>query len=174
MEQFWSRVERKHETECWPWKLKVNVHGYGQFKFQGGVYKAHRVAYALTCGGIAWSTKQTGARGLLVLHTCDNRRCCNPRHLFLGTQLDNIVDAARKKRMAHGEGHTNAKLSVEDVAAIKKMAADGQINRRRGRGWFRREYQTLSLRQVGEMYGVSDKTITQLLAGRAWKGVGEV
>lgn len=173
MDTFWKRVARGSESECWPWLGGVHKSGYGQFKYQGGTYKAHRVAYALALGGLEWGTGRKGSRGIIVLHSCDNRACCNPSHLRLGTQRENIRDAVAKRRMAHGTDHHLAKLTASQVAEIKAMARDGLISRR-GRGWFRKGgVSTISMREVGARYGVSGKTIEQVLAGRAWVGVGE-
>lgn len=173
MDAFWSRVEKRNEDECWPWRPKPHKSGYGQFKHRGGTYKAHRVAFALTVGGIEWSTGESGSRGALVLHKCDNRRCCNPAHLFLGGQDANIKDAATKQRMAHGEEHVLAKLTVAQVVEIKKLWRAGLIAHRQGRGWHRTSHPRISLRSLGVLCGVSGKTIEQLLSGRAWKGVGD-
>src|SRR5262245_15962768 len=105
VERFWSRVERKEKDECWFWKGKVHRTGYGEIRFGRKVYKAHRVAYALGRGELALSSGERGARGVIVLHTCDNRSCCNPDHLVLGTQADNMRDACEKARMGHGGRH---------------------------------------------------------------------
>lgn len=175
MEKFWSRVARGAENECWLWQAGVHkASGYGHFKHQGQCYKAHRVAYALTFGGMEWTTGRRGSRGLLVLHKCDNRRCVNPSHLFLGSQMDNMRDCSWKGRIGHAGTHGLVKLTSADVAAIKLMQAEGRIGQS-GRGWNRdvRSGKTMSLATVGAQFGVSGKTIEQVLRRRSWVGVGE-
>lgn len=174
MDKFWSRVAKSTPDACWVWTGGVHGSGYGHFKHAGQCFKAHRVSYALTFGGIEWTTGRRGSRGLLVLHKCDNRSCVNPAHLFLGSQKDNMRDCAWKERIGHGERHGHVKLTAEDVTEIKAMAAQGLIGQP-GRGWNKdvREGRTLSLATVGRKFGVSGKTIEQVLARRAWVGVGE-
>jgi hypothetical protein len=86
--RFWSRIPRT--TGCWEWKAGCFDNGYGAFKSQGKQYHAHRLVWELTRGKIP--------SGLLVCHKCDNPRCCNPEHLFLGTVSDNAKDAVAKGR----------------------------------------------------------------------------
>lgn len=88
MERFWSKVNKT--GGCWEWTAAANVKGYGRFMFEGRVQYAHRLSYAFAFGGIS--------EGLLVCHRCDNPKCVNPAHLFLGTNMDNIQDCCAKGR----------------------------------------------------------------------------
>lgn len=99
-ERFWSRVDRRGADECWLWQLSTSGQGqHGQFTwrtFDRQVhFYAHRVAWFLTHGCAA---------DLKVCHRCDVPRCCNPSHLFLGTQADNLNDARTKGRLVDGLG----------------------------------------------------------------------
>jgi hypothetical protein len=86
---FWSWVDIGAADECWPWKLWVSNKGYGMFVSLGRTQTASRVAWFLSNG-----INPDG----VVCHSCDNPICCNPAHLFLGTQSDNIRDCVRKGR----------------------------------------------------------------------------
>lgn len=90
---FWERVERGSPDDCWPWMGSLKDTGYGQLTrlaISSTPLKAHRVAWELVNGPIP--------AGLHCLHRCDNRRCVNPAHLFLGTNHDNIKDMWSKGR----------------------------------------------------------------------------
>jgi hypothetical protein len=91
LEEFWDWVEVGAEDQCWPWRRSVTPKGYGQAYLDGGQKRAHRVAYRLRHGFIP--------PGLHVCHSCDNPRCCNPAHLWVGTNADNMRDKARKGRV---------------------------------------------------------------------------
>ncbi len=99
-------------TGCIEWQ-KGKSEGYGLIHVGKAVTRTHRLSYELNVGPIP--------RGLFVCHGCDNRPCINPRHLFLGTQKANIVDASNKGRMARGENHYLTKLTENDVLAIREM-----------------------------------------------------
>ena len=95
VERFWSYVDRSGgEDACWPWKLS-GVRGYGIFWFEiDGQLKsrlAHKISHFLTTGRWVPSDQD-------VMHSCDNRPCCNPRHLSEGTRQENVDDMIRKGR----------------------------------------------------------------------------
>lgn len=94
---------------------------YGSFWLNGRPVAATRAAYELFIGPIP--------TGLFVLHYCDNDRCVNPNHLFLGTQLDNIKDRDKKQRNARGETHARARLTENDVKNIRRLARLGSTQR---------------------------------------------
>lgn len=85
--RFWAKVDRG--DDCWEWTGIKDPNGYGRCGMFGETL-AHRVAWKLT--------REAIPGGLFVLHRCDNPPCCNPDHLFLGTQADNIADMDHKGR----------------------------------------------------------------------------
>ncbi len=129
-ERFWNKVQRGKADECWEWTGCID--GYGKFKLNGKTQGAHRVAYKLCIG-------EPGA--LLVLHTCDNRKCCNPKHLFLGTNADNAADKVRKGRNyvpdVRGEMNGNAIVTKQEVDKWRLQRLAGvsiaEIARREGK-----------------------------------------
>lgn len=114
VKRFWAKVQIGSEAECWNWTASTQSKGYGSFGIGGGkTALAHRVAYQLTRGPVP--------EGLLVRHHCDNRICCNPAHLELGTIADNNRDAVERGRTARGEKNGRAKLSAEQVREIRRL-----------------------------------------------------
>lgn len=91
--RLYSKVERNPLTDCLEWTGSLDKNGYGKLKVQGKQYYTHRIAYQLGYG--------LDPKELFVCHKCDNPKCVNPQHLFLGTHQDNMDDMLRKGR------HTN-------------------------------------------------------------------
>jgi hypothetical protein len=98
--RFWAKVKRQGEGDCWPWQAGAYPSGYGMFlrgRYEDGrcsVDYGHRIAFEVTYG--------PPPDGMAVMHTCDVPACCNPAHLRLGTQGDNVRDALAKGRFRGG------------------------------------------------------------------------
>lgn len=123
IERFWSKVDKSGGPDaCWPWTARVfQDSGYGQFTLNGGPVGAHRIACASKHGDIS---------GLMALHSCDNPPCCNPDHIFPGTNLDNMADCASKGRIRNGgkrgEEIGNAVLTSDKVLMIVRRINAGE------------------------------------------------
>ena len=145
---FWSRAERL-ESGCLEWRGAVLPDGYGvvtRRRVRKTSLKAHRYAYEITSGPIP--------AGMCVCHRCDNRRCIEPGHLFLGTHAENSADAVQKNRVAYGVRQHSVKLTVDDVREIRALYLDG-----------------LSKRALSLRFGVVRDTIRKVLDGRTWARV---
>jgi hypothetical protein len=119
-ERFWSKVDRRGAEDCWPWTARRDGCGYGTFKVDGKTVRASRQAWALTHGDL-------GA-GQRVCHSCDNPPCCNPAHLWAGTQKDNVLDMVAKGRhwTQRGTVCRNGHPRTDDNTAWRK-GRRGQI-----------------------------------------------
>lgn len=115
-ERFWRNV--KKTSTCWNWTGYVSgclkyVEGYGQFSYGKISIRSHRFSWELHNGKIP--------SGMFVCHKCDNTRCVNPLHLFLGTHDDNMKDMQEKGRCAHSERNSRTKLKEEKAKEIKEI-----------------------------------------------------
>lgn len=133
-ERFLSKV-LKMESGCHEWQSTLHRDGYGKFWFEGKQIQAHRMAYKLFVGNIEdkW-----------VLHKCDNRKCVNPEHLFLGTSQDNISDMDMKGRRG-----TKAKLTEAQAQEIKNLLSER----------YSQEY-------VATLYGIDQTTVSRIKLGK--------
>src|SRR4051812_46948926 len=112
-EKLYSLIDKT--DSCWLWTGQLGTAGYGKFNYGGKRWTAHRASYQIHIGDLP--PVEPGAK-CCVLHRCDNPRCVNPNHLFLGSQADNMRDKAEKGRAigAHsGEKHHCAKLTRAQV-----------------------------------------------------------
>ena len=140
-----AKIKVNIKTDCHEWIGSINDSGYGAFVVNGKREFAHRVAMRLQ--------GYTLSGGECVLHKCDNPKCVNPEHLFIGTRMDNNADAKRKghHRFAIGELQGCAKLTEEAVLEIR---ASNKSNRK-----------------LAAYYGVGYSTIKDARNGKTWKHV---
>jgi hypothetical protein len=118
--RLWRRVDRSAGPDaCWPWIGRRMAYGYG-------LLPATARHKAETTHRLAWSFANNQDPGeLVVMHTCDNPPCCNPKHLVLGTRGENNRDSKSKGRNARGDKHGNSSLTTADVLSIRRRKANG-------------------------------------------------
>ncbi|MFC0683049.1 HNH endonuclease signature motif containing protein [Novosphingobium clariflavum] len=140
-----SRYEVEVATGCWIWRGCIQPHGYGHIQINKVRYLAHRYFWMCMKGPIP--------EGMLLCHHCDNRRCVNPSHIFVGTALDNARDMVAKDRGRKGQRTSCAKLTDAEVSAI-----------------------FIDLRcdhEIAADYSVSSSLIGQIRRGAIWRHVTE-
>jgi DNA-binding CsgD family transcriptional regulator len=127
------------ENGCWEWVGASNNKHYGTFSVNGTCVFAHRFSYQYFLGDTC---------GLHVCHKCDNPRCVNPNHLFLGTRFDNMRDCAAKGRKPQ------AKLFPENIVEIKHLRKQG-----------------VTYVSIADRFNVNEKTVREIVKGASWKHV---
>lgn len=141
---FWAKV-RVDPSGCWLWTGARNDGGYGSLTADRRPLKAHRVSYELAHGPIP---EGQGYHGVCVCHTCDNRLCVRPDHLFLGSNAANMADRNSKRRQARGE--SNGRTLYSDALIAEACAL---------RNW------GLSLRAIGRRLGISSGHVSRVTRG---------
>jgi len=139
--EFWLSVNVFGPDDCWPWKLSLGHNGYGQpgtVEQRAIASTAHRVAYILENGPIADDLK--------ICHSCDNPSCCNPKHLWAGTNKENMQDCSTKGRTRTGSNNGFSSLTDEQAAEV-----------RNSRGTLQKD--------LAAKYGVSLSTISKVVRG---------
>lgn len=144
----WPRVNKAAPNECWEWQGARNRHGYGTLTVRRRKWLAHRLSWNLANGVEAPPNR-------VVCHRCDNPACVNPRHLWLGTQADNMRDMFGKGRGKYvvprnnvGARNPMSKLSDDQVREIRSLAGSA------------------SQRQIGHRFGVGQDQISRIISGK--------
>lgn len=163
---FWRRVDTSGGPDaCWPWLAHIKSNGYGCASYgRQRAGQAHRLSYELNVGPIP--------EGLSVCHNCpggDRKDCVNPRHLLIGTNSENILDAVAKgtaatgdrhgmrlhpERAARGEHHGMAKLTAADVRSIRAQLTDG-----------------MTQREIARRSGICQTQVSKIHLGKVWSQV---
>lgn len=144
LKRFMDKVEKTES--CWLWKAHVKCpqKPYGMFWLKGKLCGAHRVIYQHYNGKI-------NSKKIYVCHKCDNHRCVNPRHLFLGDNTINYWDSRKKGRAVLGERYPQAKLSYSKAEAIRRKYKNG-----------------ISSTILGKEYGVHPVNILLVVKNKRW------
>lgn len=148
-EAFYKYVSTGSVDDCWEWQGPIHKTGYGVVSFGGKHLKAHRVSWELKNGPIP--------KGKSVLHSCDNRKCVNHKHLSVGTLSDNNHDRdVRGRHWTHvGEKCGASRLTEEQVLQIRKL------------------YQphVMGAHRLAKKFGVSKPTILRVVHRKNWKHI---
>jgi hypothetical protein len=146
----WSRVGIGADNNCWPWLGSINRWGYGDCVWNGRRSNASRAAYEASNGPLP--------AGLVVCHQCDNPACCNPSHLWAGTQAENLADCRAKGRQVYRTGAAHhrptAKMTEDMVKDARRMYADG-----------------VSQTEIARRWGLHSSSISRAVRGKKWAHV---
>lgn len=139
--RFWSKVDKSNLGGCWEWTAHFSG-GYGRLCTRvDGKWKhqnVHRLSWVIHYSDIP--------DGLFVCHKCDNKKCVNPEHLFLGTPADNMHDKMKKGRDVSNGTYANSRLTAGDVLKVFELREQG-----------------LTHQQIADQFQLSRPSITYLL-----------
>lgn len=151
--RFWSKAAVGDNTVCWPWRGTIGHNGYGHFKWDGVSQNASRIAWEIVNG------EPLGPR--FACHTCDNKLCVNPHHIYAGDRLSNARDAVERGQAKgngldqRGAANPNARLTETQAVEIKRLIGVG-----------------LSNQQIAARFPVSHAMVSRIRTGRSWAHLG--
>ena len=153
--EFLAKVERKESWKCWPYLGYKDKEGYGRVHTDNGLIGAHVYAWKLT-------RKCEVPEGMYILHMCDNSSCCNPNHLYAGTQLDNMRDKRERGHIPSAYAlASNLKLHEGEIWLIRKLRIPIRSNYPNGRYKF-------SQTKVAKMFKVDQSLISLIWNSDKW------
>jgi hypothetical protein len=146
--RFWDKVKRDSDNGCWEWTSAIgSKYGHGSFSLNGKPVYAHRLSWEIHNGSIP--------KGKIVCHHCDNPKCVNPKHLFMGTQRENVADMMRKgrhkpppKKIREPKPGYFKKITAQQVEEIKGLRLMG-----------------IKLSRIANQFGVSDSMVSRIASG---------
>lgn len=148
--RFVAHIDVRGAEECWPWTAGLFTSGYGQFRVGTRKVRAHRAYFEKVVGSVP--------EGKILLHTCDNRRCCNPAHLRIGTNAENSADMVAKGRARSGavslpaDRNPAARLTWAKVDAIRADARAG-----------------LTRAAIAKKYAISPSQAGNIIREKCWR-----
>jgi hypothetical protein len=149
--RFWKCVDKKGDDDCWFWQRPASSNGYGRIRVRetGKEESAHRVSWWMH------NERQEIPKGMVVMHSCDNKLCVNPAHLSLGSAKDNTQDMIRKGRAKYVSftGSKNGNALLDDAKVIFIKTSD------------------LKHTEVAKLLGVSASCVADVRKGRSWTHV---
>ena len=138
---------KKSPNGCWDWEGYYRD-GYGTIRYQGKTWLAHRLSYKLFVGDLG---------EFHVLHKCDNRKCVNPDHLYLGTNSDNVRDRVSRNREAYRKGTANGRAKLTDDLVLEIRKNECTTNQ-----------------ELANIFGVSHQLISRIRRKECWTHLNDL
>jgi hypothetical protein len=145
-ERFWRFVAKRGATECWLWQ-GAKLAKYGQFKWRDKPHGAHRISVLLD--------GRDQPAGMVVMHSCDQPLCVNPKHLKVATASENMMDAVHKERHSRGVLNGMAKMDEAKVRELRALYATGNYKQK----------------DLAKRFGIASSMVSFIVTRRHWSHV---